>query len=1134
MPSSPQIKTPPTEFWERMTPKGFEDFCYEVLAEENRGHDIGQMRHSKDGGVDIFIRDQGASLEFFGSRLSGAATVQIEAKRRATTDIHNFARSLIAASLNAGCKSFVLITSADFNISTFFELSAFCRQSRIAFVYIHRELITRALIERQDIATIWGMPESMPDWNDIIAQTLPSIVCRWAYQRISAKNACSEITSMFSASERRDIQLDPHERIMVPVVLENWSHDIRELTVEIIGRSHWRMLQSSARTLTLEKRGAIGEQFIFELTAPQTAQLPRIQVETYHPQKAGEPARIIIHAGELHAQPFFEPGFVGKSALRHRKLLREFLEQQAAPSLPDERLGEWLLIEGSAGVGKSRIVEEALLKPTGGVGRQNAVKVCRYFVQPGGEHKLILDILRDLTDLSRMDNDDAARASKLIKQGGLTDAAIEAAAKVFGQPTRKPLLIVLEDLHHGSAIFYRWLQSVFRVTNIQAPGGSIFRFCITGRDDNSFPNPRQETFAETVKRHVQERNLAAQRIINVLPLDDDDAKTLVDSVFHGITTAARDRILQLSANVPFNILQVIEYLCEETLVEINERRTYSIRNDAEFYTKLGIPDSMSALLKLRLSHLARQPAGKGLAGILRCLSLLGLESSWSTYDQLVKTLAPNGDPWLLFNANYLTLDDGHRVRFSHENILNFLLLGRTDGPDWRKAANILTKQADILAELEEWRRCRILEIAGKDAEVAEIVTRVVGDGSVAGLARTTALGEVYQILHMGVALWKRRADDHNGAKFLFNLYFLWTYASKFTRRYSATVADAQQALEALRSHPNLEELVGQRVFNLACAKIEQIIGHTFQNIGNMDRSMTHVLSALTEARRWEVEEASHLDLLFDAEDRLRKNCIIFGRPAEARRAFQTACSLAERKKDDVLLGTGWYGEAELYFVQDPDRAETVWRKIERHAETHTDPRLRITLALALIQTQLLKSDAQDKLDECLDQLRDLGERSLSLDLVGPLPKVNLLSGYAYYKLGKFDRAIQQFLACYDRAEQFGYGVFLWFAQNNIALVHQHMDKPGTEAHVLPAFSAALDKAESLGFLRHLGTENPLFFQAALVENALRYYESRKLTLNHQMLRERLARNGYDLDNLPRRGLTHPSFETPFGAMMLFV
>jgi tetratricopeptide (TPR) repeat protein len=244
--------------------------------------------------------------------------------------------------------------------------------------------------------------------------------------------------------------------------------------------------------------------------------------------------------------------------------------------------------------------------------------------------------------------------------------------------------------------------------------------------------------------------------------------------------------------------------------------------------------------------------------------------------------------------------------------------------------------------------------------------------------------------------------------------------------------------------------------------------------------------------------------------------------------------VAEQKKDLLLLGTAHYGEAELYFVQDPGKAEAVWCRLKEKEQTHMDARLGITLQLALTQTRLLNAPTHYTVSECLDELKELGDRSLELGLVGPLPKVNLLNGFAYYKLGKFERANEEFLASYVKAEQTGYGVFLWFAQNNIALMHQCLGDSGSDRHILSAYGTALDKAEHQGFLRHLQVPTPLFFQSALVDNALRYYDRMGLLQPRYALEERLVRNGCSLEDLPRQGLTHQRFETPFGAMMLFV
>jgi tetratricopeptide (TPR) repeat protein len=1113
------------------SPTDFEDFCCNILESENGNQRIRQTRSSGDGGVDLYVDGEEVGASIFGSKMQGPTTVFIEAKRRKNVDIHDFARSIVTVCLNRKCNGFALITSAEFNISTYFEMAEICRQNRVAFVYIHRELLTRALIEHQGLAERWGIPSSIPGWNELVTQVPPDIGCRWTYQKVTSMGSCSEINPV-----RGDVQLTPNQEVRIPVVIENWGREAREVTIEITGRNHWHATRSSHPIVMIPGRAAIGERFTFSLTAAQRVRLPRIHVQTLDVSGNGQPnpIRVTIDAGELHARPYFQPTFVGVHAHANKMALRAFLDEQLAEPRDDERLGEWFSIEGAAGVGKSRIVEEALLKPIGGITHQSVPKIYRHFVQRGDNKKLILDILSHLYEVKRVGNETAKQAAKLIEKDGLTDSAIDAAAQAFSQRTREPVMIVLEDLHHGGEKVFKWLQAVFTKTKDRAPEGSTFRFCITGRNDNTFPNPRHGAFVEALRNHVEDRGLAQTRIITVQPLGDEDAKTLVDTIFNGITVEARNRILNLSENIPFNILQVIEYLCEERLVEINERSTYSIHHEDRFHTKLGIPKSMAQVLDLRIRNLKKQPSGKGLVSVLRCLCLLGLQSGWDTYEQLVKEMAPNGDPWLLFNTNYLTLDEGEVVRFSHENILNFLLPTQDYDTDWKNAASVLVNNETVLEELEDWRRCRVYEIAGEDSEVARIVTHTIGNGGVAELSRDTSLGEVYWILRMGVDLWRRRSDESDGALFLLNLYFLWAYASKFTRHYAATVTDASQALQAVRSQPRLEELVGSRAFNLACAKIEQIIGHAYQNIGNMDLSMAHVLNALTEARRWEIEESTHLDLLFDAEDRLRKNHIIRGELRHARRAFQAACSLAEQKKDNILLGTGQYGEAELYFVQDPDKAEAVWWDLKSRAGTHTDERIRITLDLALMQVKLLKSHEPEALRVCLDQLKNLGDRGLELGLVGPLPKVNLLCGYAYYKLGDLDRAIEQFFACYAKAEQSGYGVYMWFSQNNIALVQQRLDRPNSEKQVISAFTTALDKAEKQGFLKYLSIERPLFFQGALVDNALRYFENRSLLAHRQKLVDRLSRNGQELDKLPRANLAHSYFQEATGTMMMFI
>lgn len=1135
MPSSYNITGFPEEIWSKFSPESFEQFCLDVLRAQNPDADFRVTRASHDAGVDIFLKGWNGAISFFGANTVGPATVFVEVKRRHSVDVHDFARSLVVAAAKRECATFVLLTSAPINVNTYIEFSEFCGAHRLSFSYVYRDLIARTLIENSGIAERWGFPALIPDWPEVVARHRPAVVCHWNFLRISDHGGHSEIDPVFPASERRTIPFGPKEKLKIPLVIGNSGNELCELLVEVVGLDHWRALSLTSKLEAVPARTTIDRLLVFELAAREAVRLPDVHVEAIQASSETASFRVTISANQLHAVPFFEARFVGKAALSQRSILQAFAADQPAAPRPDERMSEWLLIEGPAGVGKSRLVEEALLKPLTGSSGNSALDVRRHFVQRGEDRKVISDVLRDVSRLATLAGRDTVdRAVDLLTRKELTDAAIEAAAEVFAFPTARPLLIIIEDLHHGGDKFYHWLQAVFKRTASRAPGGSAFRFCLTGRNDDTFPNPRQLAFVEAAKRHLRERNLEERRLLQVQPLDGEDTRTLVHSIFHGITVAACDRIVTLSEHIPFNILQVIEYLSEESLVEISERRTYSIRDPNLFYSKLGLPASMAELFSLRLRNLARRPGGTKLVQVLRSLSLLGLQTTRHVFERLAHAALPKGDPWTLFHSNYLVLEAGDRVRFSHENILNFLQAQPPSSKEWKTAAAAIAQHSDILEGIEDWRRCRVLHAAGRDTEAAAIVTRVVGDGSVAGLGRNGALADTYQVLRIGVDLWSHELASRDAALFLLNLYFLWAYASKFTRHYGETIRDALDALNALQTHPGLEVLVGTRAFDLACAKIEQIVGHAFQNAGDLDRSMEHIQRAREAAHAWPSADPGYLDLIFDIEDRSRKNRIIIGESRAASRNFAAACAAAERKKDPILLGTARYGEAELHFVQDPDRAEAIWQALETDSACRFDERTRITLDLALLQIRLLKAGDNDVVQDSLDQLKELGDRSLRLGLIGPLPKINLLSGFAYYRLGNYERAIAENLASYAKAELSGYGVFLWFSQNNIALMHLCSGCAAAEERALLAYASALDKAERQGFLRYLASPKPLFFQAALVDNVRRFHERFGLQRHRAALDERLRQNGADPAQLPRDGLAHRAFHTPAGFAMLFV
>ena len=1140
MPSSFQIKAPIPNILDMFTPAAFETFCSEILAAENSMDHVHPSRSNHDGGVDILIKPVDHEYHFFGCRMSKKTDVRVEVKRRKTVDIDDFAKNLTKAGNDKKCGCFVLMTSAKININTYIDSIKSCDTNDLSFAYIHRDIILKTLIAYPKLAHKWGFDNKILDWQSISRQKyIPDIVCHWNFMKVGNNKGLDEKRQLGAPNKRTDIEFLPSDHLEVNLIIENWSKEKSEVSI-VFDLGGWYCENPGLQNEEVLGGDVCSRSWIFRLNARRPTRLPKIYIR---PKEAPSETLVMISTNELYALPAIEPQFVDRPAHGGCDILKKYIGQmgdsivKAKPEATDEFQSEWFLIEGPTGVGKTRIIKEAL-------GEEALGEHAKYHkiinLKGEADYVTILNVLSFIRSHCpvnfRGKNIDEVieliQKNNGIKTKGPVCAMVKEASKIFTYRIANPLIIILENIHHGGQLFFDWLKLIFDNTTKPLGNGNMYRFCITSRNDDTFTNPRQADFIRTVQQHLQKLGLADERVLKIMPFDDEGAKAMVRSFFSGITDDACDLIVSTAENNPFNIIQVIEYLCEESLAEIIERQTYSIVNEDQFYTKGGFPSSMTAIFEERLKNLCQYHNGKKLLQLLYCLSLHGLQCDEPVFDRLRRAIMPRSDASRLFNAKYLSKNEQGQVRFI-PNVQRFLLAQPMKNRNWQEAAKVLLGLPDILQGLEEWRRCQIHNLAGEEKVAMAIVAKAVGNRSVASLALDRRLVDIYQILKVGIDLWENRCKGAGSAKFLLQLYFLWAYASKFTQNYTITIRDALKALQDIRAHKTLKGLVGGQALALACAKIEQIVGHAYQNTGRIECSMRHILNAWATALSNPNEDASVLDLLFDAEDRMRKNFIVLGIPSAAKLAFDSALSRAKKKCDNILEGTAMHGEAELYFVQNPQQAERLWLKLEKNSKGYTDERTRITLHLALLQSRLLRAESDEEINKCLKQLNRIGAESEASQLIGPLSKINLLNGFAYYKLKEYALAKGEFLASYAKAEKTGYGTILWFAQNNIALMHLFFDKDDMKGPQ-SAYNSALDKAERQGFLRHLMAPAPMFFQTALIDNIFRFYARFHLEECREKLEERLKHHGCDPKAMPREGLAHKYFQTEHGIAMLFV
>jgi len=327
-------------------------------------------------------------------------------------------------------------------------------------------------------------------------------------------------------------------------------------------------------------------------------------------------ARIVAEVGGDHIQLFagmrpiriiFRPEFVGQQNIRLRNEMAPLflgIERGTRPA----RL-QLIHIQGSAGVGKSRLVDEIL--PPIGAASHCVVLEHTISSEDGDEklskghwtgirkllaahcppHTVSLDAIADIPSLLEVLCGPFQQASSLANWGAV--------------------ILVIEDLHNaGTAVFeaLERLQQQDHDLNV-----SIF-IVLTGRDDDSYINPEYRRFSMELHARPLGQGVDLPWLRSLGELATDEAKTMICDLVQGIQSSGVDRIFSLSGAVPHHIVQCVEYLLDASLVAITHRDTLSIVDPLTFERRIAsLPPSMNALLATRFEVIGRWTRGRGSA-----------------------------------------------------------------------------------------------------------------------------------------------------------------------------------------------------------------------------------------------------------------------------------------------------------------------------------------------------------------------------------------------------------------------------------------------------------------------------------------------------------------------------------------
>lgn len=268
-----------------------------------------------------------------------------------------------------------------------------------------------------------------------------------------------------------------------------------------------------------------------------------------------------------------------------------------------ERRARGVTVIGSAGIGKTKLVEEFSARLGGDV------TMLRGHCLPYGEGITFLPLAEAVRQAARITEDDPAeRARELLAAVSDGDERIAArlapvlalsnetfsvqetfwaARKFFEQIARtRPLVLLIHDIHWAEPTFLALIEHLLDVSR-EVP---ILVLC-TARHELLESQPRWMLGRENAAR------------ISLVPLSADDTAAIVHSLVGevGIPVVLRDRIVAASEGNPLYVEQMLSMLVDEGTLARDEAGRWALTRDID---EIDVPPSIASLLDARLDRLS--------------------------------------------------------------------------------------------------------------------------------------------------------------------------------------------------------------------------------------------------------------------------------------------------------------------------------------------------------------------------------------------------------------------------------------------------------------------------------------------------------------------------------------------------
>lgn len=796
---------------------GFEDLLFDVLTRELKPQDpnilLRQTPRIEDHGRDIEIVTSvvlwlaGVSIH---PPSTAAHTILIEVKTLSSASnprlsLSTFGKNYLQVRDQA-YSHFVLVTNGSISPRSARETAEAFSTSGKQFVLID-EYPLWTLLERH------GMTDQLPK-----------------RPRLKPTDLVVE-TQVQRSVQDEAIALD------IDLMIRNYSDVPRRVTVENVSDLTWR--QSIPEVVRTVDAGRF--ETIHLVAKSKRGEAGDLELRMLDQDGSEYPIRF-----EAHDIAFdFKPPLVGE---RHHVCLNELANALRA-DLPNGLIN----VVGGAGRGKTRLIEEALSRT-----EKATRKVIRAVIDPDRPEQALEVMLRRL----KAAHGGASRNGELYKQSSSDSETAKGLFQLLSSFDHAfySIVILMEDLHHASDAICTLIRDFLRVDRSNRCGLTII---ISGRDDYSFPNDSYFALLDVLTLAEREASGSGNHIttVRIPDFSPEDSRQLIRAIVRDAPAYAIERLETLGENVPFFIVQAIEYMLETGIAVLLSRGSVGIPNPAVFGSQTGFPAAMKSILSGRVKALEALPAGQQLRHFLEVACFFGQTLPQDLEFILLEQVSADGAEDLLVGRRFLKRNDNGSLQWYHENILHLLYELVHDTGRAASLAQEIAATPALFNHFTGWRAGRILSEAGRHLDAWSYFASIGAEAE--GMNNFTSTDVDITCLDYLDAVFESALALDGPRSRLISLLLLQTYIAVHHRSGRTGPETARRAVSRLcRIDGEETELL------IARAKLTELRAHGLMDIGDIGPA-TRLFLELEGTVKQPGSALQQPDLLFDLYNRLQ-------------------------------------------------------------------------------------------------------------------------------------------------------------------------------------------------------------------------------------------------------------------------